>query len=258
MSVDGGAFTNLGGYAKQVSAGLDAFNRPEVFIIGADNAVWFNDGSGWLRVGGYVKEISATVNNACYAIGTDDAVYLTRGVAGDNFVRLGSLYAKQISAGADFGGDTYVFAIGSDDAVYENNNDLSSWIGLGNYAKQISATMNGVVYAIGETNSVWEYTPSRGWFSLGGYAKQISASVGNASPVTGGPFVLAIGLDDGLWSNHGLGWASLGGYVTEVSAPGAGNFGITLSIDLAYVVGKGHGGFLHKGGFFPITGGTIE
>jgi hypothetical protein len=261
MSVDGGAFTNLGGYAKQVSAGLDAFNRPEVFIIGADNAVWFNDGSGWLRVGGYVKEISATVNNTCYAIGTNDAVFLTRGVPGYNFVQLGSLYAKQISAGTDFGGHTYVFAIGSDDSVYENKNDLNSWISLGNYAKQISATMNGFAYAIGETNAVWEYSPIVGnWVYLGGYAKQISASVGNASPFTGGPFVLAIGLNDGLWSNHGLGWNSLGGpYVTEVSAPGAGNFGISLIGDLAYVVTKGHGGALHKGTpFTPISAGTIE
>src|SRR5262249_42156227 len=42
VSVDGGNFTNLGGYAKQISAGLDAFNKPEVYAIGADNAVWLN------------------------------------------------------------------------------------------------------------------------------------------------------------------------------------------------------------------------
>ena len=94
-----------------------------------------------------------------------------------------------------------------------------------------------------------------GWVGLGGYAKQISAGI----DATFKPFVFSIGLDDGLWSNHGFGWVSLGGYVTEVSAPGAGNFGVSLAGDLAYVVGKGHGGFLHKGpSFVALGGGTIE
>ncbi|MBV8310353.1 MAG: hypothetical protein JO344_08215 [Planctomycetaceae bacterium] len=59
VSVDGGSFTNLGGYAKQVSAGLDVFNKPEVYAIGADNAVWLNKGSGWVSLGGYVTEVGA-------------------------------------------------------------------------------------------------------------------------------------------------------------------------------------------------------
>jgi hypothetical protein len=256
-SVDGGAFTNLGGYAKQVSAGLDAFNKPEVYAIGADNAVWLNKGSGWVSLGGYVKEISATINNALYAIGTDDAVYLTYGTPKYGFVRLGG-YAKQISAGADFLGNHFVFAIGGDDAVNKNTGEPNSWINLGGYAKQISAAMNGVVYAIGGDNAVYENGGS-GWVGLGGYAKQIGASVTSASPSSGGSFVFAIGLNDGLWSNHGSGWISLGGYVTEVGAPAAGNFGISLPGDLAYVVGKGHVGLLHKGAsFLSVSGGTIE
>jgi hypothetical protein len=255
VSVDGGGFTNLGGYAKQISAGLDAFNKPEVYAIGTDNAAWLNKGSGWVRLGGYVKEISATINNALYAIGTDDAVYLTYGVAGYGFVRLGG-YAKQISAGADLFGNHYVYIIGGDDAVYENTGEPNSWINLGGYAKQISASMNGVVFAIGGDNAVYENSGG-GWVRLGGSVKQISAGVTNAS--SGGSFVFAIGLDDGLWSNHGSGWVSLGGSVTEVSAPAAGNFGISLSGDLAYLVGKGHGGLLHKGSkLLSISGGTIE
>jgi hypothetical protein len=61
----GGGFTNLGGYARQVSAGLDAFNKPEVNAIGADNAVSVNKGSGWVSLGGYVTELSGpTAGNA--------------------------------------------------------------------------------------------------------------------------------------------------------------------------------------------------
>jgi hypothetical protein len=255
MSVDGGSFTNLGGYAKQISAGLDAFNKPEVYAIAADNAVWLDKGSGWVKLGGYVKEISATINNALYVIGTDDAVYLTYGVAGYGFVRLAGS-AKQISAGADRFGNHFVYMIGVDDAVYENTGEPNSWIDLGGYAKQISASMNGVVYAIGGDNAVYE-NGGAGWVDLGGYAKQISASVTSAA--LGGSFVLAIGLNDGLWANHGSGWVSLGGYATEVSAPAAGNFGISLAGDLAFVVGKGHGGLMHKGSsFVSISGGAIE
>ena len=115
VSFAGGSFTNLGGYAKQVSAGLDATGSPEVYAIGADNAVWVKDGSGpWVSLGGYAKEISATVENTVYAIG-----YGRRRLGqqwGSGWVSLG-LYAKQISAGADANGNPEVFAIGFDDAV---------------------------------------------------------------------------------------------------------------------------------------------
>jgi hypothetical protein len=256
VSVDGGNFTDVGGYAKQVSAGLDASNHPEVYAIGADNALYVNNGSGWVDLGGYVKQISATVNNTVYTIGTDDAVYFTHGGPfATGFVRLGG-YAKQISANANFAGTTYVYAIGADDAVYENTGEPGSWIDLGGYAKQISAAMNGTVYAIGGDNAVYEH--SSGWVDLGGYAKQISAGLASAFPQAN-PYVFAISLDDGLWSDAGSGWVSLGGYVTELSGPTAGNAGISLPANLVYVVGKGHGGLLHNGTTFTsIGGGSIE
>ena len=258
VSVDGGSFTNLGGYAKQVSAGLDAAANPEVYAIGADNALWVNKGSGWVSLGGYFKEISATINNHVYAIGTDDAVYTyfnfnPPGVPPHfGFLRLGG-YAKQISAGTNADSNPVVYAIGQDDSVSENTGLVGTWTNLGSYAKQISAGMNNALYAIGGDNAVYKH--SGGWVALGGYAKQISAGLDNASS----PYVFAIGLNDGLWSNHGSGWVSLGGYVTEVSAPAAGNFGISLPANLAYVVAKGHGALLHKGtSFFAIGGGTVE
>jgi hypothetical protein len=86
VSVDGGAFTNLGGFAKQVSAGLDAFNKPEVYAIGANNAVWLDKGTGWASLGGYAKQISATVENTIYAIGTDDNLYSNHGFPGLGWV----------------------------------------------------------------------------------------------------------------------------------------------------------------------------
>jgi Tectonin domain len=262
VSVDGGSFTNLGGYAKQVSAGLDAFNKPEVYAIGADDAVYVNKGSGWVSLGGYLKAISATVENTVYAIGTNDDIFVGHGTPGLGWTDTG-LKARQISAGTDAIGNPEVYAIGFDDAVYAGNGSggpagFADW---GGYAKQISATIGATVYAIGADNAVYENHGSgsgTGWVSLGGYAKQISAGIASAFPQAN-PYVFAIGLNDGLWSNAGSGWVSLGGYVTELSGPTAGNAGISLPANLVYVVGKGHGGFLHNGTTFTsIGGGSIE
>jgi hypothetical protein len=259
VSVDGGSFTNLGGYAKEVSAGLDAFNKPEVYAIGADNAVWLNKGSGWVTLGGYMKEISATLENTIYAIGTDDNVYVGHGVAGSGWFNAG-LKAEQISAGAD-NGNPEVYAIGFNNNVYAGNGSggPSGFANWGGYAKEISATLDSTVYAIGADNAVYKDSGSgtgSGWVALGGYAKEISASVTSAA---GPSIVFAISLDDGVWSNHGSGWVKLGGYVTEVSAPAVGNFGISLTGDLVFGVGQGHKALLHKGSsFIPIPDGTVE
>jgi hypothetical protein len=250
VSVDGRSFTNLGGYSKQISAGLDAAGKPQVYAIGGDNAVWLNKGSGWVRLGGYAKEISATVNNTFYHIGTDDAVYLGHGVAGTSFVRLAG-QVKQISAGADLAGKPEVFVIGINDLVYVN--DGSGYVFLGGYVKQISATLHNTVYAIGSDNAAYENT-GQGWVNLGrGYVKQISAALNG----TGGQEVFAIGLDDAVYVNHGFGYSKLGtNYVTEVSAPAVdvGFFG-----DLTFAVSSTHQALLHNKGIFSIIGGgTVE
>jgi hypothetical protein len=254
VSIDGGKFTNLGGYAKQISGGLDASNEPEVYAIGADNAVWLDKGSGWVSLGGYAKQISATIENHVWVIGLDDAIYHSEGSPGLDWVKIGG-YARQISAGADAVGNAELYVIGGDNAVYVGGG-LGGFAKLGGYAKQIAATMDNIVYAIGGDNAVYKNTGSgSGWVNLGGYAKQISAGIDG----TFGPFVLAIGLNDGLWSNHGSGWVSLGSkYVTEVSGPAVASFGVSLPADLAYAVGKGHGGLLHQGTSFTPLGGYIQ
>jgi len=261
VSVDGGSFTNLGGYAKQISAGFDnSTNEPEVYAIGADNAVSVNEGSGWVSLGFYAKQISAADNNTVYAIGTDDAVWINYR---SGWVSLGG-YAKQISVGETFAGtDALVFAIGKYNDVWVNRfNDQAGWVNLGGYAKQISATENNGtqnVYAIGQDNAVYENAAADGgWIDLGGYATQISAG---ATSDLGPSVVYAISSSNGLWSNEGSGvdfWVSLGVNATEVSAPAAGNTGINVPDYLVYVA-LGHEAFLHKGtSFSPILGGTVE
>jgi hypothetical protein len=259
VSVDGGSFTNLGGYSKQISAGLDAFNQPEVYAIGGDNAVWLNKGSGWVRLGGYMKQISATVENTIYAIGTDDNIYVGHGTPGLGWFNAG-LRAREISAGATAIGNPEVYAIGFNNNVYAGNGSggVSSFANWGNYAKRISAGVDDTVYAIGADNAVYKDSGSgtgTGWVSLGGYAKQISAGIDGAF----GPFVFAIGLNDGLWSNHGGGWVNLGGYVTQVSGLSISNFGVKPQADLAYAVAPGsHAALLHQGASFATLGGYVQ
>jgi hypothetical protein len=252
-SIDGGGFVNLGFYARQVSAGLDAFNHPEVFAISSDNSVWVNKGSGWISLGGYAKEISATVENAVYAIGLDDQLYLDNG---SGWVNLGGSSLggiRQVSAGADAIGNPKVYVIAADNAVYDNWG-IGGFTKLFPYAKQISATMDNTVYAIAADNSVFRGngTSSGGWVPLGGYVKEISAGIDGGF----GPFVFGIGLNDGLWSNHGFGWVSFGStYVTDVSGTSIAQFGVSPPADLAYVVAQGHGVMQHHGITFSPIGG---
>jgi hypothetical protein len=135
VSVDGGKFTNLWGYAKQISAGLDVFNNPEVYAIGVANGVWLNKGSGWVSLGGYVKQISASIENTIYAIGGDNAVYEN---SSGGWVELGG-YFKQISTGLNVTSGPEVFAIGLDDAL-DVNHASGFFTKLGpNYVTEISA-----------------------------------------------------------------------------------------------------------------------
>src|SRR5262249_39584433 len=159
--------------------------QPEVYAIGANNAVYVKDGAGpWVSLGFYAKAISATVENAIYAIGIDDHLYQSYGVPAFGWANLGSPASgpvRQISAGADAIGNPKVYAIGTDNGVYVNL-AIGGFTKLFSYAKQISATMKDTVYAIAGDNAVSKITggvPT----SLGFYAKQISAGLdGTGSP----------------------------------------------------------------------------
>ena len=68
MRNTGRGWVDLGGYVKQISAGLvSAFpqSNPSVFAIGLNDGLWSNTGSGWVGLGSYVTEVSGpTAGNA--------------------------------------------------------------------------------------------------------------------------------------------------------------------------------------------------
>jgi hypothetical protein len=252
VSQDGGRFISLGGYAKQISAGLDASGNPEVFAIGANNYVNVYRGRGWVGLPGAVsaKQISATVKNTVYAIGLDNSVDYNNGGA---WVRLpGTVYAKQISAGADARGNPEVFEINQNDALYVSRGG-GGFTQLGSAVEQISGTMKDTVFALNRDESISEYVGSNVSINLGGDVRQISAGL----DALGNPEVFAIGLNDVVYLNHGSGHSNLGGLVRDLSAPAVG---IALPGDVAYVVGLNHEGYLHQGaaGNYISLNGSVQ
>jgi hypothetical protein len=83
-----GAWVPLGGYAKQISASLDASGKPEIFAVGGDDALWVNHGSGWIKEGpNTVLEVAAPAVDAgfsgdlTYAVGTGHVGPLHQGTS---------------------------------------------------------------------------------------------------------------------------------------------------------------------------------
>jgi hypothetical protein len=251
VSVDGGGYTALGGYAKQISAGLDALGNPVVYAIGQNDGLYVNTTGtpGFTALGGYVKQISGSTNGRVYAIGAGNDVYLYNG----SFIALGG-YAQQISAGLD-GSNQVVYAIGADNGLFVNTTGTPGFTLLGGYVKQISGTENGAVYAIGQGDDVYYRNLADPSFTpLGGYAKQISASLSGL----GISEVFVIGKDNSVYVNHrdGLGFVSLGpSYARQISAPA---FDVGLANDVVYAVGSDHEGFLHDANGWNSLGGYLQ
>jgi hypothetical protein len=246
LNVDGGGYTSLGGYAKQLSAGLDASGNPEVYAIGLDDAVYLDDGAGFIDLGGYAKQISTANGGIIYAIDGDNSVWSYSAKSG--FIHLGG-YALDISAGLDANGNAEVYAIGADNSLYVD--DGNSFMDLGGYCKQISATVQGTVYAIGLDDAAYVDMNGGGFAALGGYAKEIAAGL----DANGNPELFAIGQDNSLYLNHGNGFIALGGYLRDIAAPAVG---VGVPGDLVFGIAADHTGHLNQGGVYTNLGGYIQ
>ncbi len=269
----GGYGGRVGGspYALEISAGLDANGKPEVYAIGQYNALSVNDDFGnWQGLGGYVREIAAPSfgdglpGNQVYAVGLDHAgeLYSNGFVSLGGYLQLpedpGTLSA--ISFGSGTLNFTAVFAIGTNDQVYVDEPGTDGFTLLGGMnALQISAGLDAYgqpeVYAIGLNHALYVYDLSApGWFDLGGYAKQISASADNT--------VYYIGGDDSVYScvltkitptTYAERGADLGGYALQVSA------GLDASgHPEVWAIGTDYNLCLNDGGGWVQLGGWVK
>jgi hypothetical protein len=178
----------LGGYALQISAGMDAYGpygRPEVYAIGTNHQVFVNvqlsignysvNYSGWQGLGGYAKQISATEGNTVFAIGYDDAVWKINGTSG-SWTNLGLLYTLDISAGLDANGQPEVWAIDNNNNLWVNDGPNGAyWLRLStSYFREIAAPSLGYslpgdeVYAIGSDHTGYIYSSSNGFVQVPG------------------------------------------------------------------------------------------
>ena len=204
--------------AQQIAVATNVDKTLEVFIVGADNALWhdreLSSGAwtGWQSLGGDVAQIVAQENNASrmievYAVDADHSVreihQTSNAAASEAWSQWTSLggYLQQIAvAPTSVGGLSELFGVGGDHAVWHD------W--------QTSVDAGG--------NASWS-----GWNSLGGYATQV---VVQQNMNTDAAEVFIVGGDDAVWHNYQTalpttnpaanwsGWSSLGGYVSQVCA----------------------------------------
>jgi hypothetical protein len=143
-------------------------------------------------------------STAVFSIGSKNAVYENTGSTTAS-TNLGGT-AMQITAGLDTAGQPVVYGITPGNTVVAYHAGKWSALGLGGVT-EISASIDGVVYAKGSNHNVWKYNGST-WTNLQGQATVISGGV----DAGGNPEVFATGYPiTTAYVNDGGGWAGLAG-----------------------------------------------
>jgi hypothetical protein len=205
-----GSWEGLGGPVSQLSAGLDANGRAQVFAIGPDSNVWVRNWIGWRKISngdpgepsGPIRQVSGTVRNEAYVLDQNNGVWLWNGVSWDSLAGP----VSQVSAGISALGRDQVFAIGSADGMCYVNAGFG-WRrldGAGPFT-QISATTHNAVYALDTNGAAWSYDPALGWQGLGGSFLQISAGLDDF----GRDQFFAIDTSNEAWFHNFTGWHEL-------------------------------------------------
>ncbi|MGW2378336.1 MULTISPECIES: hypothetical protein [Kitasatospora] len=223
---------------KQITSTTTTDSTVHVYTIGSDNRIYENDGnyadgkwSGFGLVDGTAgfQQITAVATGTTvrlYALGSDNRVYENDGDytkhswSGFGLVD-GTAGFKQITAAAttDASGNTtvHLYAIGSDNRVYDNDADLSAhkWGGFAlvdgtaGYQQITAAALGTTVhlYALGSDNRIYENDGDYNAHTWTGFGlvdntagfKQITAVKTGASTV----HLYAIGSDNRAYDNAG-------------------------------------------------------
>jgi len=227
-----GAF--LAGYGYSYGGNLHSgpsVNPPagaghDIFVIGADNAVWTSNAgsgsfSGWTTLAGVALNrpgstwTSATAKEV-YVRGADSAVWYrvqTGGLWGSSWAPLGG----HVTAGVDavnFGGNTYVFGRGGDQTLWYRKRTGTTGTTWGPWTKvggiitsaptafQIGSSL--FVFARGGNNAIWYTSTSDGanyaaYLSDGGISDSAAAGV---SCSAGHANIFVVAKDGTLWESH--------------------------------------------------------
>jgi hypothetical protein len=247
----GSRWSSLGGkLASGTGPAADAqsANSLDVFVQGADNALWHRSMQGsawsaWGSLGGVLTSSPAAASPAngvmdVFVRGTDGALYskqLSGGVWG-GWKKIGGQLASGTGPAADAqnASSLDVFVQGTDHVPYYTHWDgttWSAWKSLGGTLTSSPAATspaNGVidVFVRGTDGAIWERTTTNGgatwsnWASLGG---QLASGTGPAASSQGSRLdVFAEGANGTLYQKTSTGswsgWISLGGALTSSPA----------------------------------------
>ncbi|WP_111765745.1 matrixin family metalloprotease [Nakamurella deserti] len=242
-------WASLGGIVSDARVADNADGRMEVFVRGADNALWHiwqtapsNGWGGWSSLGGVIQGAPTVGRNAdgrleVFARGTDGALWHRWQTAPNGtwsgWESLGGgIFQPVVSSNAD--GRLEVFVKGLDGALWHiwqvrPNGTWSGWESLGGVLGSTVAVDRNQdgrleVFVRGTDGALyhqWQVAPNgtwSGWASLGGVITEAPAVGRNAD---GRLEVFARGTDGALWhlwqvapNGTWSGWASLGGGIT--------------------------------------------
>ncbi len=200
------------------------------FVIGSDGMVYTrrldvsgNPTSSYYQVAyGQVKNLAVTrfdntTNFEAFVIGMDNQVYADTIISGKSSGYLATAYGSiaSVSSGTDASGNPIMFAIGTDNQLYEQKFDASGKATSGSYTKAAygdfkqtflthDASGNPLLYALGQDNQVYglkmlaDGTPNGGLFKVDyGPVKQLAVGHDAAN----NPEIFVIGTDNAVYAH---------------------------------------------------------
>lgn len=244
-NTDWTGWSDLTRTARDVAAFQNADGTQQVFVIGADNALYTRrqnpDGSwgAWASLGSQAKKLAVARNASgqldLFIIGMDDHTWMRSQTAPGTFgawTDLGGL-CKQIAVGTATNGRQQVYVIGFDNGLWTRRQNadgsFGAWTNLGGQVKALATTVNAAgqldVYAIGFDDHLWFRRQNAdgtftAWADLAGLCKQLAVGTGS----DGRQQVFVIGFDNAVWTRRqnadgSFGaWTSLGGQAREIAA----------------------------------------
>jgi hypothetical protein len=227
----GGVLTS-GASAITIKGPVEEFASTSVFVRGTDQAVWyraFSDARGtwgpWTSLGGRAIGTPGVIcvatgrYPAVFVRGTDDALWrrdLSGDPSGSKWFSFGGRLASapaalQVAAGTCPPGGPIVFALGTDDAIWELDQVWHRVGGQSTVAPAAVQLPSGEIdlFARGTDNALWMNvlapgaTAWRGWHQVGGILT--SAPAAGIWPFSLAPpslSMVALGADGNLWIGH--------------------------------------------------------
>jgi len=129
-----GSWKQMPAVAKQVIAG-----GTKVFVIGTDDKLyeWNFSTNAWVNAGRTVVSAAVDANNSIWTIEGNKIFRF------DGSWKQMPAVAKQVIAGG-----TKVFAIGTDDNLYEWNFSTNAWVNVGRTVKSAAVDLNNTIWTI--------------------------------------------------------------------------------------------------------------